>query len=92
MGICKGCGTTIGDQYQVCVACNIKAKQANQSDDLIKILERMNWNLGVIARSLELITESDDKVQKIRDTIKKINDELKKAQEQEALGSGKINA
>lgn len=43
---CKNCSNQIQDQYEYCISCMTKIKQGNQSEDLIKVLTQINWNLG----------------------------------------------
>ena len=81
MGNCKLCNKIIDDKYQLCVECNIKAKQSNQSDDLIKILTKINWNLGKTALNMEIIANlllnDYSKIDKLKETIGKIKDDEK---------------
>ena len=73
MKLCPVCKETeIDDKYSACMACNIKAKQANNTDDSNKILKEIaqhlkhiNWNLGKI--SSFMIGDTD--------TVKKIEQE-----------------
>jgi len=78
MGKCKGCNKLIDDKYSLCVECNIKSKQANSQDELIKIFTKMNWNLGRICLCLEMICLDEKKLVKARETMEKIMEEIKK--------------
>jgi len=78
MGLCKLCQKQIDDKYQLCVECNIKAKQSNTQDDLVKILNKMNWNIGRICLCLEMICLDENKLNKTRETIQKIKEEIEK--------------
>lgn len=49
---CEDCGKEIDDKYKVCVDCNEKRKVKGNGDTL-KMLEKINWNLGTIALSLK---------------------------------------
>lgn len=72
---CEGCGKQIDDKYTLCVACNIKNKQANIQGDTIKHLgkiaqqlEYINWNLGLIS---QFILGKKDIVKKIQEDMEK---------------------
>ena len=59
MGKCELCEKEIDDKYQLCMACNVKAKQANNQDDtnknlaeIAKQLKHINWNMGLISQHM----------------------------------------
>lgn len=58
---CASCGDEIGDKYQFCLKCNEERLRdranKNTAEAVLKddILEKINWNLGMIAKTLRLI-------------------------------------
>ena len=47
---CQNCGKQISDAYTLCIDCNAKIKQSQGSDELVKKLDHINWNLGALTK------------------------------------------
>jgi len=77
---CMGCKNIIDDKYTLCVKCNLKNKEINNSGDLITVLKsidnnlkHINWNIG----SLVMLFKGDNT------TFKKIQDDIKESQKKQ---------
>ena len=52
---CKSCGKEIDDKYEYCIQCIQKVKETNTSQDMIKVLEHLNWNAGATQKWIKLM-------------------------------------
>lgn len=60
----------IDDKYIYCQACIISFKGDNKQQDSLKILEQMNWNLGMISKTLQALLPKD-KLDEIKKQMKR---------------------
>lgn len=88
---CSGCEDLIDEKYSQCIKCLNKTRELNSSEEILKKLEWINWNLG----STALLTRLNllfNVAKEMRDVemIEKIYKDLKKTYEKDISNIKKI--
>lgn len=88
MGKCKECGAPTGEGYEYCMAHkdlffkNNDIKDKSKGSDVAEILEKINWNMGAISKTLDLMLAYNVTVGRIKDgdlkSVKPIYDYVEK--------------
>jgi len=82
MDKCQVCGVAVADGYKFCVKCNTENRKVFSQDKQNDLMQKMNWNLGRIALSIEAIlfiqTKNEALAMENLKKLAKIKDEIKK--------------